>query len=62
MTIRLHNEDPAGYGFKLLTDDDQTIYKVYTFGFLDEEKREAAFAKWKARGQDVGQDVGKARQ
>lgn len=57
MIIRLHQEDPAAYGFKLLKSDDKTIYKVYSLGFLDESQRKAAFKKWKERAKaDEKQD------
>ena len=38
--------DPAKYGFKLLRENPETLYYVYTFGFIEDEEREAAHAKW----------------
>ncbi len=49
MTIRLHGEDPEAYGFKLLLPDEQTVYKLYSLGFLEDAERDSAFANWKAR-------------
>jgi len=46
--LRLKGKDPAEYGFKLLQDNPETLYYVYTFGFVDDEEREAAHAKWAA--------------
>jgi len=48
MTIVMHKQDPADFGFKLLQPDEHTIYHIYTMGFLDDAERQAAFAKWKA--------------
>lgn len=61
MIIRLHGEDPAAYGFNLLKDDDTTIYKVYTLGFLEDSQREAALAKWEARRGADGSDEERER-
>lgn len=49
MIIRLHGEDPASYGFKLLKPDEKTIYKPYSLGFLEDADRDKTYAKWKAR-------------
>ncbi|MFO7901983.1 MAG: hypothetical protein R6U98_04935 [Pirellulaceae bacterium] len=57
MIIRLHDEDPAAYGFKLLKKDEKTIYKIYTLGFLGESQREAAFEKWNGRS-NAGEQLG----
>ncbi|MFW6169606.1 MAG: hypothetical protein ACODAD_03885 [Planctomycetota bacterium] len=60
MIIRLHDEDPAAYGFKLLKSDDKTLYKIYTLGFLGESQRDAAIAKWNARSK-AGEPSGEGR-
>lgn len=48
LAIILHmtGRDPAKYGFKLLRENPETLYYVYTFGFIEDEEREAAHAKW----------------
>ncbi len=48
LAIILHmtGRDPAKFGFKLLRENPETLYYVYTFGFIEEEEREAAHAKW----------------
>jgi hypothetical protein len=46
MAIRLTGQQPPDYGFKLLRSDEDTIYKVYTLGFLEDAERDAAFQKW----------------
>jgi len=46
ITLRLLGKDPADYGFKLLRESPETLYYVYTFGFIEEEERQAAHAKW----------------
>jgi hypothetical protein len=48
MAIRLTDQDPPDYGFKLLRADQDTVYKVYTLGFLEDSDRETAFQKWQA--------------
>ena len=45
--LRMTGKDPGKYGFKLLRENPETLYYVYTFGFIEEEEREAAHAKWK---------------
>ena len=49
MLIRLHGEDPASYGFKLLQPDEKTIYKPYSLGFLEDADRDSALANGKLR-------------
>ncbi|MBC8870434.1 MAG: hypothetical protein H8E44_13510 [Planctomycetes bacterium] len=44
--LRLLGKDPAQYGFKLLRESPDTLYYVYTFGFIEDKEREAAHAKW----------------
>lgn len=46
MAIRLTGQEPPDYGFKLLRSDEDTIYKVYTLGFLEDAERDAALQKW----------------
>jgi hypothetical protein len=48
MAIRLTGQQPADYGYKLLREDEATLYKVYTLGFLEDSEREEAFRKWEA--------------
>ena len=46
--LRMTGRDPGEYGFKLLKENPETLYYTYTFGFIDNEEREAAHAKWAA--------------
>jgi hypothetical protein len=46
VTLRLMGKDPEQFGFKLLRESPETLYYVYTFGFIEEEEREAAHSKW----------------
>jgi len=46
--LLLSGKDPQQYGFNLLRENPETLYYVYTFGFVDDEEREAAHAKWAA--------------
>ena len=46
--LRMTGTDPGKFGFNLLRDNPETLYYVYTFGFIEEEEREAAHAKWAA--------------
>ncbi len=48
LAIRLTGQQPEDYGFKLLRSDPDTIYKIYTLGFLEDAEREAALKKWRA--------------
>jgi hypothetical protein len=50
LVVLLHmtGKDPRDYGFTLLKENPETLYYVYTFGFKDDEEREAAHAKWAA--------------
>ena len=53
--LHLTGKDPAKFGFKLLRENPETLYYVYTFGFIDDKEREAAHAKWAAEsGADGG--------
>jgi len=44
--VHMTGQDPKAYGYNLLAPDPETIYRVYTFGFLEDKERDAAFAKW----------------
>ena len=46
--LHLSRKDPKQYGFKLLQENPETLYHSYSFGFVDDEDREAAHAKWAA--------------
>jgi len=46
--LRMTGKDPGQFGFKLLRENPETLYHVYTFGFIDDKEREAAHAKWAA--------------
>ncbi|MFT5523544.1 MAG: HEAT repeat protein [Pirellulaceae bacterium] len=46
--LLLNSKDPANYGFKLLQENAETLYHSYTFGFIDDDEREAAHSKWAA--------------
>lgn len=62
MMVRLTGEDPADYGFELLQPDEQTIYKVYSLGFVEDSRRDAALAKWYQRHQEDEQKGGAENQ
>ncbi len=53
--LRLLGKDPKKHGFKLLRDNPETLYYVYTFGFIDDDEREAAHAKWAEESQAGGE-------
>lgn len=57
MTIHLAGRDPRQFGFETLNDNPETIYHIYSLGFADNAKRDAAFAKWRATG--AGESGGK---
>jgi hypothetical protein len=48
LAVLLHmtEQDPAEYGFELLQANDHTLFHIYTAGFVEDEKREAAQKKW----------------
>jgi hypothetical protein len=46
--LHLSGKDPKQYGFKLLQENPETLYHSYSCGFVDDEEREAAHAKWAA--------------
>ena len=45
MLIRLHGQKPEDFGYKLLEPFPETLYRIWTFGFLEDEERDAAFEK-----------------
>ena len=53
LVIQLHllGKDPKQYGFTLLQENPETLYHVYTFGFIEESERDAAHAKWAQESQ-----------
>ena len=46
LLIHLTKQDHKEYGFELLRTSPTTLFHTYTCGFTEEEKREAAQAKW----------------
>ncbi len=46
--VHLTKQDHKEYGFDLLRESTTTLFEVYTCGFVQNERREAAFAKWAA--------------
>ncbi len=44
--LHMNGKDPKDYGWERLSENTQTVYSIHTCGFEDDEKREAAFAKW----------------
>ncbi len=46
--LRMTGEDPGEFGFRLLKEHPETMYYVYTFGFVNDEERETVHAKWAA--------------
>jgi hypothetical protein len=44
--LRMTGKDPSEFGFNLLRENPDTLYHLYTFGFVDEKQREAAHARW----------------
>ncbi len=47
--IHVSGEDPHSFGFKLLEPFPETLYRIWTFGFLEDSQREEALAKWRSR-------------
>jgi hypothetical protein len=47
--LRLCGEDPTEFGFEQLQPDQFHQYDYHSIGFDSEEKRRAAFAKWRQR-------------
>ncbi|MEQ8786811.1 MAG: HEAT repeat domain-containing protein [Pirellulaceae bacterium] len=45
--VELTEQDHKQYGFELLQRNDPTLFQIYTCGFIQNEKREAAVAKWR---------------
>ncbi len=48
MLIRLHGQAPESFGFKLLEAYPETVYRIWTFGFLEDSERDEAFGKWRS--------------
>jgi hypothetical protein len=46
LLIHMTKQDHKEYGFELLRTSPTTLFHTYTCGFTEEEKREAAQAKW----------------
>jgi len=46
VAIHLTNQSHNDYGFELLQKYEMTLFHVYTCGFVEAAKREAAFAQW----------------
>lgn len=46
MLLRMRGRDPATCGFELLDPFPETVYRIWTCGFLQEPQRVAAFEKW----------------
>lgn len=44
--LRMRGHDPATCGFDLLEPFPETLYRIWTFGFLQEAQRSAAFERW----------------
>lgn len=47
MAVHLSKQDIKEYGYEFANPNTQTVYDIYTLGFLSDKKREAAFAMWK---------------
>ncbi len=47
--IHLAGEDPKKFGFSRLQRHQQVVFSTSTLGFKDDDERQAAFDKWKAR-------------
>ncbi len=45
--VHLTGQEHKEYGFDLLQEDPMTLYRIYTLGFPENEKREAAMEKWR---------------
>ena len=53
MLIRLHRQAPESFGFNLLEAYPETVYRIWTFGFLEDSDRDEAFAKWKSWSEET---------
>ena len=47
MLLRMRGQTPEGCGFELLEPFPETIYQIWTFGFLKDHNRDVTFAKWR---------------
>jgi hypothetical protein len=45
--VHLTGQEHKDYGFELLQRYDRTLFSVHTCGYVENEKREAAMAKWR---------------
>lgn len=46
MLLHVSDQNPRQYGFNLLQPNPTTMYHIYTFGFVDDTERAAAFDKY----------------
>lgn len=47
MLLRLRGKTPEACGFELLEPFPETVYRIWTYGFLNERLRDETFAKWR---------------
>jgi hypothetical protein len=45
--VHLTGQEHKEYGFDLLRPDSRMLYAVHTCGFVEDDQREAAVAKWR---------------
>jgi hypothetical protein len=55
MLLRMRKRDPAQCGFELLDPFPETLYRIWTFGFLRQQDREDVFARWRQLA--IGEDL-----
>lgn len=48
MLIRATGQNPESFGYDLLEPAPETLYCIWTFGFLEDTKRTAALTKWES--------------
>jgi hypothetical protein len=46
--VHLTGQEHKEYGFDLLQEDPTTLYRIYTLGFPENDRRETAMEKWRA--------------
>ncbi len=46
MLLRMLDQEPKDFGFALLEPYSETFYRIWTFGFVEDGQRAAAFTKW----------------
>lgn len=56
MLLRMRGRDPVTCGFELLDPFPETLYRIWTFGFLQESQRAAAFEKWRSVAEGTATD------